>query len=445
MQLEEKTLSNLKHFLVYNTINSINNPPFYNKLDELLVKKRFSNAYELSLNENIFKIDMSLISDKDITKMVSEFNKIAKTKSVFIKRNIYEILKISNLPTQKLHKLFEKENFKTLIKSLNIVSCETKLLSFNFIVLRIADNFIIRLKNSNNRLANEFEKIREFTLNKIINFEYNFDPKEKENTYLCWVDRILSATINKEISPKDFQKICEKILNTTNHTVYTYWKILNSLNFLLLQSDFSALTYLRAFRSKINKTIEEKYTLINVSKENVKDLAISTLARDFPVKEDFYYLFDCIKILSTNSNEDKDFSLDLCFYIIYHDTKYNIFSYRFIRKYFIEMILSILKTHDNIKLKDKEILLLLKLFHVDHFYSFYRKDIFNSIVNILKNINVFEEKVTNGNFYKYLDMLDYIMYANNDISKDDIVDFLACGKDNRNKIIKRFKLQSFVN
>ena len=201
--------------------------------------------------------------------------------------------------------------------------------------LRIVDNFIIRLKNSHNLLSSEFEKVRRFTLDKIINFEHKFDPKEKETTYLCWIDRILSATINKEISTQDFQKICNKILQTTNHSVYTYWKILNSLNFLLLQSDFSSLTHLRSFRSEIDKIIEKKYTLIDVSKEEVRELTVSTLAKEFPVKEDFYYLFDCIKILSTKSHEEKDFSLDLCFYIIYHDTKYNVFSYRFIRKYFI--------------------------------------------------------------------------------------------------------------
>jgi hypothetical protein len=213
----------------------------------------------------------------------------------------------------------------------------------------------------------------------------------------------------------------------------------------LLQSEFSSLTHLRCFRSEIDKIIEKKYTLIDVSKEEVKELTISTLAKEFPVKEDFYYLFDCIKILSTKSYEEKDFSLDLCFYIIYHDAKYNIFSYRFVRKYFIDMILNLLRTNDDIKLKNKEMLLLLKLFHVDHFYSFYRKDIFNSIVNILKNINLMEEKVTNCNFYKYLDMLDYIMYANKDVSNCDIINSITGNKDNKNKIAKRFKLQNYIN
>ena len=106
MIIKESALINAKHFTLYNTINTIKNKKFYNEMDELLIKKRFYNARELSLNEYIYRIDSLLINEKDVLKIVSDFLSISKNKNFISKRNIYEILKISNLPTQKLHKLF---------------------------------------------------------------------------------------------------------------------------------------------------------------------------------------------------------------------------------------------------------------------------------------------------------------------------------------------------
>ena len=181
-----------------------------------------------------------------------------------------------------------------------------------------------------------------------------------------------------------------------------------------------------------------------LSEDEIKKLAISILSKNFPSKEDFYYLFDCLYIFSSKSNKAKDFAIDLFMYIIYFDTKYNLFSYRFIRKYFVETVFKTIKQYDSTELKNKEIILLLKMFHVDHFFSFYRKDIFENIVNILKNINNTEHKITNGNFYKYCDMIDYIMYTNNDIYSENIIEYITGFKDNKNKISKHFQLQNII-
>ncbi len=445
MRLEEKNLSNLKHFMVYSTINSNDNPIFYKKMDELLIRKRFSHAKELSLNEHIYKIDMALITEKDIQKITNEFIINSKNKNLFNKRNIYELLKISNLPPQKLHKFFASEKLLNLANALDCVSRETTLISRCFVILRILDNIVIKLDKLNTSKAIFFEKIRTSVINKIIKYDFTIEENEKETTYLCWIDRLLSATINNEITTLDFQNVCDKILKITNIDISLYWKIINSINYLLLQMEFSTDKNLRTYKNKIDKIIEKKYTFMDLSIDELKNITTLTLAKELPVKEDFYYLFDCIKIFSSKSQENKDFSLELCLYIIYHDVKYNIFSYRFIRKYFIEMIFNLISVFDNIKLKNKEILLLLKLFHIDHFYCFYRKDIFNAIVDVLKNINTYEEKITIGNFYKYLDMIDYIMYANNDITNNNIIDYITSTKDNKNKISRRFRLQKFVN
>ena len=445
MRLEEKNLSNLKHFMVYSTINSNDNSVFYKKMDELLLRKRFSTAQDLSLNEHIYKIDMTLITEKDIQKITNEFISNSKHKNIYNKRNLHELLKISNLPTQKLCKFFASEKLEALALALDVVSRETVLISKSFIILRIIDNIILKLQKINPNKVCLFEKIREQTIKKLINFDFKEEENEKETTCLCWIDRLLSATINKEIGVLDFQNICNKVLKQTCCGVSLYWKIVNSISFLLLQMEFSSDRNLRTYKAKIDKIIEKKYTFMDLSDDELKNITASTLAKENLIKEDFYYLFDCIKIFAAKSQENKDFSLDLCFYIIYHDLKYNIFSYRFIRKYFIEMVLKLSSLFDNIKIKNKEFLLLLKLFHVDHFYCFYRKEIFNSMVDILKNINLYEQKVTVGNFYKYLDMIDYIMYANNDVMNNDIVNYLSHSRDNKNKIARRFRLQKFIN
>jgi hypothetical protein len=222
MRLEEKNLSNLKHFMVYSTINSNDNPIFYKKMDELLIRKRFSHAKELSLNEHIYKIDMALITEKDIQKITNEFIINSKNKNLFNKRNIYELLKISNLPPQKLHKFFASEKLLNLANALDCVSRETTLISRCFVILRILDNIVIKLDKLNTSKAIFFEKIRTSVINKIIKYDFTIEENEKETTYLCWIDRLLSATINNEITTLDFQNVCDKILKITNIKMKTF-------------------------------------------------------------------------------------------------------------------------------------------------------------------------------------------------------------------------------
>ena len=442
MNINNNTICNLKHFITYNTISSINDKTFYNSMDEGLIKKRFSNAYDLSTNEHIFKIDMFLISSKDVMRIVGDFLKVYSNKKIFQKRNLYEILKISNLSQEKLDKLYSSDKILNLINALNFVSRETKLISFDFLILRIFDNI---LKKAPYDFYNKDDIITSYNnlINKLKKFQYIKDEKEVETNYLCWIDRLLTCVVEKEISSEDFKVICNKIIDTTTHTIYLYWKILNSISYLLLQKEFSSHKILREYKSEIEKIIEEKYCLLNISLEELKNLTISTLAKDFPEKEDFYYLFDLIAITASKSSEDKDFCLDLCLYIVHYDAKYNIFSYRFIRKYFIDMVFKIIRNFDSIDIKNKELLLLIKMFHIDYFFSFYKKDIFLSIVNILKNIIIFNNniKLTNKNFYKYLDVVDYILYTNDDLDDNNIIEYLCFNKETSNKISKHFELQ----
>ena len=438
--------NNLKHFTLYNTINNTDNKVFYRNMDTDLVKKRFSNAYNLSINEHILKIDMELISSKTVIKIVSEFIKIYESKNILKKRNLYEILKISNLEKSKLEKLFFSDKILKLINALDEVSRETTLLSFDFLILRVYDN-LIRKSPLKNELYNKLKDSHKKILSKIITTSYEKDEKECEINYLCWIDRLLSGLIDKEFSPEDYKNTCNKILATTGHTIYLYWKILNSVSYLLLQKEFSSINILRIYKKELEKIIEQKYTLLFLSNEELKKQTISILAKDFPTKEDFYYLFDLMIVTSAKSNTSKDFCLDLLQYIIHYDTKYNIFSYRFVRKYFIESVFKLINPNDDINTKNKELILLLKLFHTDHFYSFYKKDIFLSIINILKgmNINHLNTKLTCKNFYKFCDIVDYILYANNDLIDFNIVNFLCSNKENIAKVSKHFKLQKSIN
>lgn len=60
--------------------------------------------------------------------------------------------------------------------------------------------------------------------------------------------------------------------------------------------------------------------------------------------------------------------------------------------------------------------------------------------NILKSINNNTCRLTHGNFYKYCEIIDYIMAKNPDLCFPNIIDFLSANNDNKQKIAKRFKL-----
>lgn len=439
MNIDYKKLSLEKYTKLTKILADKNNTKFFKEMDSLLIKKRFDNAYELSLNENLLNINSLDITTNDIIPIINNFIKEANSNSVMEKRNIFEVVKVSNLPVDRLKKIFNEKKFIQLGDILTKVSRETKYMSFDFLILRILDNFTIKYKNA--KVIKYYQSIQKQILTKLSYSSYEQEKKEKETIYLCWVDRLLYAVENKDIKIDKYIEICKKILELTNENfTYTHWKILHTVNYLLLQMDFSANQNLKQFKRKLVSTISESYKSIKLSQDELKKIAISVLAKEVLNKEDFYYLSDMISLTADRSVEDKLFCFKLCRYIIKQNEKQNIFNYRFIRKYFIETLFKIMKISDDFSVKEEELQTLITLFHIDAYFCFYRLDIINKIVFIMRSMNNGKTKLTNYNFYRYCHILDYIMISNKDIRSTKIINDICTSNENKKKISKYFKL-----
>lgn len=427
-----------KYTLILNTINDKKYKSFFDELDNLLMKKRFDNAYELSLTENILCTRTLDLTAKEICKVIDEFLNLVIDKDFNDKRALYEVVKISNLPSKKFEHALSEEKLLALGRMLKDVSRETTFISYDFLILRILDNFSIKINNST--VCNLFNELKKEIWKKLLSFDYESEKKEKETTFLCWIDRLTNALMNRELRPEDFVFLCHKIFYLTAKNFYTYWKILNSANYALLQQDFSANEKLREFKRYILKKIDIDSNAMNLDFTEIRDLMISTLAKKNPNKEDFYYLFNSLSKTSLKSDDYKLFCINLCLYLLYYNSKQNIFCYRFIRNNYFNMLSGLISEADNAEIKDKELQLFIILFHIDSFFSHNKYDIFKLILNILRTINDGETKLTHNNFYKYCDMLDYIMASNADIYYPNLVNFICPDKHNFSRVAKRFNL-----
>ncbi|MBP3687090.1 MAG: hypothetical protein J6J35_01845 [Alphaproteobacteria bacterium] len=438
MEKEDEILNLRKYILITNILEKSNYKKLFSNYDTLLIKKRFDNAYELSSTENILRIDVIDLKGSDINKIIDNFYKAVENKSCFEKRNIYEIIKISNLPALKLNKYISKETYLTIGEKLRDVSRETHFISFDFLILRALDNFIA--KTNQFLVKKEFIQIKNDMIKKLIIHQYTPETKEKESNYFCWIDRILSALQNKEITISDYIVLNKKILSLISNSIDTYWKIFYSTNVLLLQQEFSANQILRDLKKSIFKTIIENYKKLKISQDDILTLTIRTLAKNQYTKEDFYYLFDCMQIFSSFSETNKSFCLDLCIYILYINNKQNFMSHRFVRYRFMDFLTVLVRDLDSLEIKQKELHILINMFHTDLFFLLEKKHIFESIIKILKTINNGEEKLTHNNFYRYCDILDYMIANNNDIVCPNVINELCLQKEDRQKILKKFKL-----
>lgn len=439
MDIDCKKLSLEKYTILTTILADKNNAKFFKEMDNMLITKRFDNAYELSLNENILNINSFDLTSNDVISVINSFIKISNNRNLVKKRNIYEIVKISNMPVEKLQRIFNEKKFLKLGEALINVSRETRFISFDFLALRIIDNFIIKYKNA--VVLNSYQNIKKQILYKITHHSYDPEKKEKETNYLCWIDRLLYAAENKEILIDDYIKICEKVLNLINgNFIYTYWKILHAVNFLLLQQDFSTNANLRKFKRILISKINENYKEISLSQDELKKIAVSVLAKESSNKEDFYYLFDLISLTADKSIEDKVFCFKLCRYIIKQNSKQNIFCFRFIRKYFLETIFKIIRISDDFSVKEEELQTLISLLHVDAYFCFNRHDIINKIVLILRSMNNGDKKLTANNFYRYCHILDYIMVSNSDIKNPKIINDICATDSDKRRISKYFQL-----
>lgn len=435
MQSNLETIDVSKYLLLKKIINNAQNNKIYNHYDEEIIRKKFSNEAELSSTENIITISAINMKNSEVKKIVENFVNIRESKKIYDKRNIYEIVKISNLPQYKINNAIPQNLLVLLAKQLEFVSRETNLISFDFLVLRCLDALITKINDSTLHII--YKKIQNNLIRKLVTFAYIAEKREKTTIYLCWIDRILQAAINKEITVDEYIDLTNKLLRLIPFSFDVSWKILHCINFLLFQPDFSDKRPLCSLKRKILNDVKNHYYFKKQEEKDVENLMIKTLAKQAITKEDFYYLFDSIKILFQKSEKAQVFCLNLLKYLLYIDNKQNIFCYRFIREYFLGTLSKILQKETSIKLKEEEFRLLILLFHNETFFFLHKKTLLKNLILLL---NLFEEdntNITRNKYYKYCDVLDYILSKNTDAIDEDLLKILPHDK---NKISKRFQL-----
>ena len=436
MDYDLNTILEKRHKLICKIMSDTDNKKFYQTMNNLLIKKYFDNAYELTLTENILRVNVSDLSKKDIEQILENFYNSVDDNTILKKRNLFELVKLSTLPQSKLKRYLKRYDCEKIGDYLDKVSRETTYISQDFLIVRIYQNFIIK----NLIYKNNYNVLIKNLFRKICLYEYNKETHDNENTYLCWIDSVLSALMNREISIDKFVLILNRILNLTNHTIYLYWKILNTVAYLLLQKEFSANIVLRSYKNEIEKIINTKYMHVNITPDELQNLLLNTLSKPNCLKEDYYYLFDLITITAQSAPEHKLFCLTLCNYLLHTNKERQIFNHRFIRKYFIDDIFSFIEPNDDVEVSGKEIQFLIRLFHTDSFFCFDRTNILNYIIIILKRLCLNNIELNYNNFYKYCDILDYILVENPDLYIPNIAAYIGEGSSFIEQIEKHFIL-----
>jgi hypothetical protein len=430
-------LQNDKHSIILDILSEDKYQDEFKKLNLLIMQKQFSNLSDLSIIENILLSKNNDLSKKDINKVVKNYISEDCSKILSKTRTTYELIKILNLPKQKTEKILNTNCFIDIINKSNILIENSNLISQDLSILRIIDNIFLRTTKF--EIQNEYFKTKRNLINKLSTFNYKKEKKEKDVTILCWLDVLLNNLQESRISPDEYILITQKILDLTTPSIDVYCKLISSLNIILLEQKFSGKISLKNYRKYISRYMDINFSESFMEISDVRNILVDVLAKDTPSREYFYYLFDIIKNAGNMSIQTKYTSLVFCRFILEYNKKFKIFNLRFIRKYFIDMFFKLLDNIDNIKIKEEEMNILLKLFHTDVFYNFYKKDIFDKMVKVVKMIGRLD-KTSNTTFYKYCDILDYILHTNKDINFPNIFSALSSCNVDQSKIFKRFTL-----
>jgi hypothetical protein len=431
-ELYEKLLSN-KYNLILRTINNIeNNKKLFTELDLCLVEKCFKNVHENYFTDNLVKLEDFDFTSQEIKDFVNTFWEINTEEQKF--QYLKKILSITNLSDIKVQNALNKDYLIVLGNILSDVSCETKKISYDFIILQIFDNLLPKVKSK--EIVNFYQTIKSNILQKLISFNYDKEKYTTDETVLFWLEKMSQYILNSDIFPLDYISLSRKILDIVSASPYLFWKNLGFVSTLLLQPKLSTNADLRKQKTYYKKLIENSYEDLCIDEEYLLNLTIKTLSLKHYSKEDFYFLFDNFYFFSKKGEKEKLYVLDLCKYVIYKNSNFDFFS-RFIRKYFVDFFFKILSKRDTSSTSQKEISILLDLFYIKGFYEFHKNEIFENIIKTLNLIYVTEDKLDYDNFYKYCDIIDFIITTNGDLKINNLTDFLL-ENDSDKKIVSNY-------
>lgn len=396
-QCKENTAVNK---LYNNLINKSKNNKIFNKYDEILVKKYFSNIHDLSLTENIINIKTLTLTPTDIKNIIEKFI----THQEINKADIQNILKVSNLIDFRVEHYINDDIILKIGEKIANVSRETTSICADFELLRILDNFISHIKIAH--LKNNFNAIRKSLFRKIMRFDYNKSNTELRVNYICWVNRILDAYLKEDINTYEFMDLCKKLILLMPNFIDLHWEIIHVLNFLCFHPRYCCSSLLRKFKRYMLKSVKTRYQTVIIDKDSILDVMFDILSQQDINKENFYYLFDLIKIFSDQSDDDKLYCFDICTYLLYRDEKQNIFCFRFVREMFLRMLEYIIAKDNNYLVKEKEICFMFLLLENENFSYLYSKKIFMFIDCLINSMQQQSDDKTNNKIKKYIHFLN---------------------------------------
>ena len=441
MSDREQVLDIEKELLIKNLFQSSQDKKLFKTLDKQLTQQYFTNVTTLSSNENILNLNAVTTTTSELNSVINKFLNIKNISAVFSGRSIYEIVKLSNLPAQKINKVLSPQKIISICDKLSAVSHETKYISFDFLILRIADNFLFKITDHASKKV--LTLLKKETKHNLIAKKYQPEKKNKTNTYLCWVDSILNLTIANTLSADEYITVCNKIINLTSPSSDLLWKMSSSASLLLQNSQFSDANNLRNFKRNLQKRATSDSSVNKYNQKKTTELLIQTLAKSIISKEDCYYLFNNLKVLAENNPSDKLYCLKICHYLFYRHTIKKLFSYRHIRENFLKTLFDIITDDDDIEAAETSFLFLCKLLTDKENFEIHFNIVFEKALYLLKKINNNHSIITPQKFYKYCNILDYLAKKNHIYLDLPLYNSLANSYRSIKTIQRHFKSSAF--
>ena len=423
MSDREQVLDIEKELLIKNLFQSSQDKKLFKTIDKQLAQQYFNNIVTLSSNENILNLNAANMTTNELNGIINKFINIKNISSVFSGRSIYEVVKFSNLSAQKINKVLSPQKIISICDKLSAVSHETKYISFDFLVLRITDNFLFKITDYASKKA--LTLLKKETCHNLITKKYQPEEKNKINTYLCWVDSLLNLTIADNLSVDEYITVCNKIIELTPLSSDLLWKISSATSLLLQNPQFFDANNLRNFKRNLQKKATSDSFVNEYNQNKTTDLLVQTLAKNIINKEDYYYLFSNLKSLAENNSNNKLYCLKICHYLFYRHTIKNLFSYRYIRENFLKTLFDILTDDDDIEATEASFLFLCKLLTDKENFEIHFNIVFEKALYLLKKISNTYSIITSQKFYKYCNILDYLAKKNHISSNISLTDILA--------------------
>lgn len=441
MSDKEKIIDIEKELLLKNLFYSTQDKRLFKIFDKQLTQQRFTNVSLLSTNENILKLSAVNTTIKDLRDIITKFLNIKKISNIYSNRSLFELVKFSNLSSQKINSSLSSQKILPLCNKLSDVSHETTHISYDFMILHIVCNLIIKLSDANYK--KNLNLLKKEICHNLITKIYLPEEKNKPNTYLCWIDMLLNLTISGDLSIDNYMAICNKIVSLTCFNSDILWKISSATSYLLQISYFCDATCLRNFRRNILNKASSENLIYGNDKQKISNLLIQILSKDAIIKEDYYCLFANLLDYGQNNSEDKLYCLKIFHYLFYRHTIKNIFSYRHIRESLLNTLFKIIDNNNDTKTTESSFLLLCKLLTDKESFEPHLSDIFNKALLILKKISNNYTATTPQKFYKYCNILDYLAKRNNFKTNIGLPEILANSCHQAKLIKKHLKTITF--